>query len=63
MAEIEYFVDPDEKEITKFASIAETKCRLLSRDRQMSGEPAIEITLQEAINQVTYMESYMECAT
>lgn len=51
MAEIEYFVDPDKKEISKFANVFNTKCMLLSKERQMSGEPAIEMTLQEALEQ------------
>lgn len=52
MAEIEYFVDPDKKVINKFAAVAATKCKLLSRERQMSGEPAVDCTLQEALDEV-----------
>lgn len=53
MAEIEYFVDPDKKVINKFAAVAATKCKLLSRERQMSGEPAVDCTLQEALDEGT----------
>ena len=48
MAEIEYFVDPDKKEITKFSSVEDTICRLYSRDIQMAGEPAVMMSLKEA---------------
>jgi len=51
MGEIEYFVDPDKKEMKKFAKVSDTKCVLLSKERQMSGEPAIEMTLQQAIDE------------
>lgn len=52
MAEIEYFVDPEKKSIDKFSKVADTKCMLLSKERQMNGEPAIAMTLQEAMDQV-----------
>lgn len=50
MAEIEYFVDPENKEHSKFASVADLKVRLLSKDNQMSGEAASDVTLQQALN-------------
>ena len=52
MAEIEYFVDPENKEHSKFASVADLKVRLLSKDNQMSGEAASDVTLQQALNKV-----------
>ena len=58
MAEIEYFVDPDKKEISKFANVADLRCTILSQDRQMSGESAVEITLQEAFDQVSHSTIY-----
>jgi len=51
MAEIEYFVEPDKKDIKKFSNLANMECILLSKERQMSGEPAISITLQQALDQ------------
>jgi len=48
MAEIEYFIDPDKKEIKKFKHVADTKLVFHSREAQMSGEPAVEMTVQEA---------------
>ena len=54
MAEIEYFVDPDKKEISKFSSVANMECMLHSREGQMSGEPAVKMTLQNAIDKVCF---------
>jgi len=48
MAEIEYFVDPDKKEMSKFSNVEDTMCRLYSRDTQMAGEPAVMMSLKEA---------------
>ena len=52
MAEIEYFVDPEKKSIDKFSKVAATRCMLLSKERQVNGEPAIAMTLKEAMDQV-----------
>ena len=52
MAEIEYFVDPDKKEISKFSNVEDTMCRLYSRDTQMAGEPAVMMSLKEAYAKV-----------
>jgi len=51
MAEIEYFVEPDKKEMSKFKNVADKVCTLYSKEKQMAGEPALKITLQEAVNQ------------
>ena len=53
MAEIEYFVDPDKKESSKFSSVEDTVCTLYSRDVQMAGEPAVQMTLKDAIAKVS----------
>ena len=52
MAEIEYFVDPSKKEISKFSSVEDTVCSLYSRDIQMSGEPAVQMSLKDAVAKV-----------
>lgn len=54
MAEIEYFVDPESKDHPKFDSVADLKVRLYSRDRQMAGEAAVDVTLKQAIDQVNF---------
>lgn len=51
MAEIEYFVDPEKKEIAKFAKVADTTCMILSKENQMSGAPAQQMTLGSALQQ------------
>ena len=52
MAEIEYFVDPDKKEMSKFPNVEDTMCRLYSCDTQMAGEPAVMMSLKEAYAKV-----------
>ncbi len=52
MAEIEYFVDPECKEHPKFQLVADLKVRLLSKNNQMSGEAAMEMTLRQAVEKV-----------
>ena len=59
MAEIEYFVDPDKKEISKFSTVENTMCRIYSRDAQMSGEPAVMMSLKDAHSKVHGLDSFM----
>ena len=58
MAEIEYFVEPDKKEISKFPSVEDTMCRLYSRETQMAGEPAVMMSLKDAHQKVCYPICY-----
>jgi glycyl-tRNA synthetase len=51
MAEIEHFVDPDEKDHPKFASVADLKLCLFPRDRQVGdGKTVSDVTLGEAVS-------------
>ena len=59
MAEIEYFVDPDCKDHSKFDSVADLHVRLYSRNRQMAGEPAVDVSLREAIDKVVALCSLL----
>lgn len=52
MAEIEHFVDPDDKTHPKFASIAHTELPLLSACNQMDGKPTVHMTIGEAVKTV-----------
>jgi len=49
MAEIEHFCDPADKAHPKFASVASTKMALYSACDQMSGQPAKEMQIGEAV--------------
>ena len=60
MAEIEYFVDPDCKDHPKFNAVADLKVRLYSRDKQMAGEAAADMTLKEAVEKVRI--KYLHCS-
>jgi len=48
MAEIEYFIDPSQKEIKKFKHVRDTRLMFHSREAQMSGEPAVEMSVGDA---------------
>jgi len=50
MAEIEYFVDPEKKEMSKFSTLSDMKLNLLSKDKQMAGEASQIMSLQEALD-------------
>ena len=53
MAEIEFFVDPTNKNHSKFSAVEHLVLSLLPQDRQLSGEPPLQVTLKEAIEKVT----------
>ncbi|XP_053203910.1 glycine--tRNA ligase-like [Panonychus citri] len=49
MAEIEYFVDPGNKDHPRFESIADLKLPLFSACNQMDGKPLEEVSLRDAV--------------
>lgn len=51
MGEIEYFVDPENKNHTKFNSIKDMKVNLYSANNQMNGESSKVVTLAYAVEQ------------
>lgn len=54
MAEIEYFVHPNKKQShKKFSSVANQVVTLYTSTNQMSGQPAMQITLGDAVKQVS----------
>lgn len=52
MAEIEHFVDPNEKIHPKFQNVADLEILLYSSKAQTSGQSAKVMKLGEAVNQV-----------
>jgi len=50
-AEIEWFVKPTEKKTSKFKSVANTKLLLFPAKQQEAGEPHIEMSIGEAVEQ------------
>lgn len=52
MAEIEHFVDPNEKVHPKFPSVADLEIRLYSSKAQTSGQSAHIMKLGNAVEQV-----------
>lgn len=51
MAEIEHFVDPDDKSHLKFDQVENINVILYSTEMQLSGKNAQEIRLKDAINE------------
>ena len=55
MAEIEYFIHPNKKQThKKFSSVADQVVTLYSAANQMSGQPAMQVALGDAVKQVSY---------
>lgn len=52
MAEIEHFVDPNEKVHQKFSNVADLEIRLYSSKAQTSGQSAEIVRLGDAVEQV-----------
>ena len=53
MAEIEHFVDPSDKSHPKFENVENVQVTMLPGSYQMSGRPALNITLKEAFDTVS----------
>jgi len=52
LAEIEHFVDPEDKSHPKFSRVADLELFMLSREQQISGQAAIKTRLGEAVSKV-----------
>lgn len=52
LAEIEHFVDPEDKSHPKFADVAELEFLMFPRKEQLSGQSAKRIVLGEAVSMV-----------
>lgn len=60
MAEIEHFVDPENKQHARFDEIRDLKASLLPKDVQMQGRTEIlEITIGEAVEKVRLLIKYL----
>jgi glycyl-tRNA synthetase len=57
LAEIEHFVDPDDKSHPKYAEVADLEFFMFPRDEQMSGQSAKKIRLGEAVSKVSFNNS------
>lgn len=53
MAEIEHFVHPNKKQHPKFASIADLKIQLYSREEQLNGNNPVRVSLGDAVKKGT----------
>lgn len=50
LAEIEYFIDPDNKDFKKFANVQDLKVNLYSACNQMNGEQPVLLSLKDAVD-------------
>ena len=53
LAEIEHFVDPSDKSHPKFENVSSQTLRLFPSEHQIEGKPPLEITVGDAVNQVS----------
>lgn len=59
LAEIEHFVDPEDKSHPKFSEVAELEFLMFPRELQMSGESAKAIRLDEAVAKVGFCPTFI----
>lgn len=50
LAEIEHFVDPEDKSHPKFSDVAKLECAMFPREEQVSGQSANKICIGEAVS-------------
>ena len=62
MAEIEHFVDPEDKSHPKYAEVADLEFFMFPREEQMSGQSAKRICLGEAVSKVNFNNSVVVSA-
>ena len=56
MAEIEHYVDPNNKKHSRFNEVKDLKLSFLSREIQLEGKmDPIEITIGEAVEKVSFI--------
>ena len=53
LAEIEHFVDPTDKSHPKFENVSSQKVTLYPSENQIEGKPPLNISLEDAVNQVS----------
>jgi glycyl-tRNA synthetase len=58
-AEIEFFINPEEKEFEKLKDYENVKIRILSREAQKEGKPEEEMTVREALERGIIPSEYM----
>lgn len=56
LAEIEHFVDPEDKSHPKFSEVSELEILMFPREDQVSGQQARRIRVGEAVSQVGLLE-------
>lgn len=55
LAEIEHFVDPDDKSHPKYSEVSNLEFLMFPRDEQMSGQDAKRLCLGEAVSKVSLL--------
>lgn len=59
LAEIEHFVDPQDKSHPKFLDVAKLEFLMFPRDEQVSGQCAKRLQLGEAVSSVSFLYVFM----
>lgn len=62
LAEIEHFVDPQDKSHPKFSEIAHLEFLMFPRDEQMSGQSEKKLQIGEAVSKVCFELSCFTCS-
>jgi len=61
MAEIEHFVNPDDKSHPKFKNVADLEIHLFPRDEQMALKSHVKMRIGDAVSMVRLFGSFAVC--
>jgi glycyl-tRNA synthetase (class II) len=61
LAEIEHFVDPEDKSHPKFVDVADLEFLMFPRELQLSGDSAKSMKLGEAVSKVCILWQFLSC--
>ena len=61
MAEIEHFVNPDDKSHPKFKNVADLEIHLFPRDEQMALKSHVKMRIGDAVSKVRLFGSFSVC--
>jgi glycyl-tRNA synthetase len=54
LAEIEHFVDPEDKSHPKFSDVADLKFLMFPREQQLTGQSSITLKLGDSVSNVNF---------
>ncbi|KAI3984470.1 hypothetical protein MKX01_000133 [Papaver californicum] len=62
LAEIEHFVDPEDKSHSKYSEVVDLEFLMFPREEQMTGKDAVKLRLGDAVSNVRHLFSLFICS-